>query len=72
MIIETNNYFGKLSKGECFFLREKMDKRLKMKTEDIFVTDEECTINAVSLCDGVLHSYSDDTEIIPIPARVSF
>ena len=72
MIIETKKRFGELAQGESFFLREEADKRLKMKTEDIFVTDEGYTINAVSLCDGVLHSYDDDVEIIPISARVSF
>lgn len=72
MIIEIKKCFGELAEGESFFLREGEDKRLKMKTEGIFVTDEGCTLNAVSLCDGILHSYDNDVEIIPIPARVSF
>lgn len=72
MIIETKKRFGALAEGESFFLTEEVDKRLKMKTEGIFVADEGCTINAVSLCDGVLHSYDNDLEIIPVPARVSF
>lgn len=72
MIIETKKRFGELAEGESFFLIDKADKRLLMKTEGIFVVDGGCTINAVSLCDGVLHSYDDDVEIIPIPARVSF
>lgn len=72
MIVETNNYFGELAEGESFFLIDKADKRLKMKTESVFIADEGCTINAVSLCDGVLHSYNVDTEVIPISARVSF
>lgn len=72
MIVETKKRFGELAEGESFFLAEEADKRLKMKTEGIFVADEGCTINAVSLCDGVLHSYDDHLEVIPIPARVSF
>ena len=72
MIIETKSRFGELAQGESFFLTGEADKRLKMKTEGIFIVDEGCTINAVSLCDGVLHSYDDDLEVIPISARVSF
>lgn len=72
MIVETKKRFGELAEGESFFLVEEADKRLKMKTESVFVADEGCTINAVSLCDGVLHSYGDRLEVIPIPARVSF
>lgn len=72
MIIETKSRFGELAQGESFFLTEEADKRLKMKTEGIFVADEGCTINAISLCDGVLHSYDDHLEVIPISARVSF
>lgn len=72
MIIETNNSFGKLSKGDCFILANNTDKRLLMKTEVIFDEKEDCFLNAVSLNDGVFHSYNVDTEVIPIPARVSF
>ena len=72
MIIETNNYFGELSKGDCFILANNADKRLLMKTEVIFDEKEDCFLNAVSLNDGVFHSYNVDTEVIPIPARVSF
>lgn len=72
MIIETNNSFGELSKGECFLLASNADKRLLMKTEVIFDEKEDCYLNAVSLSDGVFHSYNVDTEVIPIPARVSF
>lgn len=72
MIVETNNYFGKLSEGDCFFLACSIDKRMMMKTEAIFDGDNDCNINAVSLSDGALHSYDDDLEIIPVPARVSF
>lgn len=72
MIIETKKRFGELADGESFFLVDRADKRLLMKTESVFVADEGCTINAVSLCDGVLHSYGDSLEVIPIPARVSF
>ena len=72
MIVETKKRFGELAEGESFFLAEEADKRLKMKTESVFVADEGCTINAVSLCDGVLHTYGDHVEVIPIPARVSF
>ena len=72
MIVETKKRFGELAEGESFFLVDETDKRLKMKTEGIFVADEGCTINAVSLCDGVLHSYDDCWEVIPISARVSF
>ena len=72
MIIKTNNYFGELAEGASFFLVDKADKRLLMKTESVFIADEGCTINAVSLSDGVLHSYNDDVEVIPVPARVSF
>lgn len=72
MIIETKNRFGELSEGDCFFVVENEVNRLHMKTEDAFISDEACTINAVSLSDGALHSYNDDVEVIPIPARVSF
>ena len=72
MIIEIKKRFGELAEGESFFLVDEADKRLKMKTEAIFVADEGCTINAVSLCDGVLHTYGDYCEVIPISARVSF
>lgn len=72
MIVEAKKRFGALAEGESFFLVEEADKRLKMKTESVFIADEGCTINAVSLCDGVLHSYDDRLEVIPIPARVSF
>ena len=72
MIIETKKRFGELAEGESFFLVDEADKRLKMKTEGIFVADEGCTINAVSLFDGVLHSCDDCWEVIPISARVSF
>ena len=72
MIVETKKRFGELAEGESFFLVEEADKRLKMKTESVFVADEGCTINAVSLCDGVFHSYGDHLEVISIPARVSF
>ena len=72
MIIETKSRFGELAQGESFFLTEEADKRLKMKTEDIFLADEGYTINAVSLCNGEFHSYNDDLEVIPISARVSF
>lgn len=72
MIVETNNYFGKLSEGECFFLVCSIDKRMMMKTEAVFDVDNDCNLNAVSLCDGGLHSYNDDVEVIPVPARVSF
>ena len=71
MIIEKKR-FGELAEGESFFLVDEADKRLKMKTESVFVADEGCTINAVSLCDGVLHTYGDRLEVIPISARVSF
>lgn len=72
MIVENKNRFGKLAQGECFFLEEDVNKRLNMKTESVFIADEGCTINAVSLCDGFFHSYSDNLEVIPISARVSF
>ena len=72
MIIETNNSFGELSPGECFLLANNADKCLLMKTEDIFEEKEDWYINAVSLSDGVFHFYNVDTEVIPIPARVSF
>lgn len=72
MIVENKNRFGKLAQGECFFLKEEADKRLNMKTESVFITDEGCIINAVSFCDGFLHSYDDNLEVIPISARVSF
>ena len=72
MIVETNNYFGKLSEGECFLLVKSADKHLLMKTEAIFDEDNDCNINAVSLCNGGLYSYSDDVEVVSIPARVSF
>ena len=72
MIVKTNNYFGKLSEGDCFFLANSADKRLLMKTEAIFDEDNDCNLNAVSLCDGCFHSCNDDMEVISIPARVSF
>ena len=72
MIVETKKRFGELAEGESFFLVEEADKRLLMKTESVFVADEGCTINAVSFCDGFLHSYDDNLEVIPISARVSF
>lgn len=72
MIVENKNLFGNLAQGECFFLKEEADKRLNMKTESVFIADEGCTINAVSLCDGFFHSYDDKLEVIPISARVSF
>lgn len=72
MIIETKKCFGELAEGESFFLVDKADKRLLMKTESVFVAGEGCTINAVSLCDGIFHSYDDNLEVIPISARVSF
>ena len=72
MIVETKKRFGELAEGESFFLAEEADKRLKMKTEGVFVADEGCTINAVSFCDGFLHSYDDNLEVIAISARVSF
>lgn len=72
MIIETKKRFGELTEGESFFLIDKADKRLLMKTETIFDEDNDCNLNAVSLSDGVFHSYDDDVEIIPISARVSF
>jgi hypothetical protein len=72
MIVETGSSFGELSKGECFLVAKNADKRLLMKTEVIFDEKEDRYINAVSLCDGVFHSYNVDTEVIPIPARVSF
>lgn len=72
MIIETNNSFGDLAQGECFLLAKNAEKRLLMKTEVIFDEKEDCPLNAVSLSDGVFHSYNVDTEVIPIPARVSF
>ncbi len=72
MVIETKKRFGELAEGESFFLIDEADKRLLMKTESVFVADEGCTINAVSLCDGVFHTYGDNLKVIPIPARVSF
>ena len=72
MVVETTNYFGKLSEGESFFLTSSIDKRIMMKTETIYSRDDDCYLNAVSLCDGVFHSYDDDLEVIPISARVSF
>lgn len=71
MIIEISNVFGDLSQGECFLLANNADKRLLMKTEVIFDEKEDCYLNAVSLHDGVFHSYNVDTEVIPISARVS-
>lgn len=73
MIIEPiKKTFGKLSEGDCFFLAENEVNRLHMKTEGICVPEEGCTINAVSLEDGVLHSYDDALKIIFVSARVSF
>lgn len=72
MIVESNNYFGDLSKGECFLLEDNADKRLLMKIEVIFNEQEDCFFNAVSLSDGVLHSYNVNTKVIPVSARVSF
>lgn len=69
MIVETNNYFGELAQGERFFLANKADKRLLMKTEVIFYEKEDCYLNAVSLNDGVFHSYDDDVEVIPVSAK---
>ena len=69
MIVETNNYFGELAQGERFFLVDKADKRLLMKTEVIFDEKEDCYLNAVSLNDGVFHSYDDDVEVIPVSAK---
>lgn len=43
-----------------------------MKTEGVFVSEEGCTVNAVTLEDGVLHSYDDALKIISVFARVSF
>lgn len=71
MVIETKKYFGELSEGESFFLVGVADKRLFLKTESVDC-DNGDLINAVSLVDGVLHSYNDGIEVIPIPARVSF
>lgn len=71
MIVETKKRFGELAEGESFFLIGAIDKRLMMKTESIFIAEEGCTVNAVSLVDGVLYSYGADMEIISIPARVS-
>lgn len=72
MIVETKNRFGELAQGECFFLVGVADKRLFLKTEAVDCDDGGDLINAVSLVDGVLHSYDDNVEIIPIPARASF
>ena len=71
MVIETNNYFGELTPGECFFLADKSNDRLMMKTVKIFTEDGGYPLNAVSLSEGVFYSYNDDVEIIPISARVS-
>lgn len=72
MIVESNNYFGELAPGECFFLVNKADKHLLMKIE--IITNEYGDFsNAVSLKDGVLYPCEDDMEIIPVrAARVSF
>ena len=72
MIVETKKRFGELVEGESFFLIGAIDKHLMMKTESIFIAEEGSIINAVSLVDGVLHSYGADMEIISISARVSF
>lgn len=72
MIIETKNRFGELAQGESFFLVGVADRRLFLKTEGVDYDDGGDPVNAVSLVDGVLHSYDDDAEVIPIPARVSF
>ncbi len=72
MVVETKKYFGELSEGESFFLVGVADKRLFLKTEAVDCDDGGDLINAVSLVDGVLHSYNDGIEVIPIPARVSF
>lgn len=69
MIIETNNYFGELAQGERFFLADKADKRLFIKTETTFSREYDYFINAVSLNDGIFHSYDDDVEVIPISAK---
>ena len=73
MIIEPmKKTFGNLFKGDCFFLAENEVPRLHMKTEGVFVSEEGCTVNAVTLEDGVLHSYDDALKIISVFARVSF
>ena len=72
MIVETNKYFEKLSEGECFFLANDDDKSLLMKIEAVYDVEYDCTINAVSLCDGCLRLCNNDDEVIPISARVSF
>lgn len=69
MIIETNNYFGELAQGERFFLADKTDKRLMMKTVTIFAEGIDYPLNAVSLNDGIFHSYDDDVEVIPVSAK---
>lgn len=69
MIIETNNYFGELAQGERFFLADKADKRLFIKTETIFGREYDYFLNAVSLNDGAFHSYDDDVEVIPVSAK---
>ena len=69
MTIETNNYFGELAQGERFFLADKTDKRLFIKTETIFGREYDCFLNAISLNDGVFHSYDDDVEVIPVSAK---
>lgn len=69
MNIETNNYFGELTQGERFFLADKADKRLFIKTEAIFYKEQDCFLNAVSLNDGIFHSYDDDVEVIPVSAK---
>ena len=72
MVIETNNYFRELTPGECFFLADKSNNRLMMKTVKIFTEDGGYPLNAVSLSDGVFYFCSDDVKIIPVSARVSF
>ena len=72
MIVETNKCFGDLSRGDCFFLIDKSNKRLMLKTVNIYTDNENCPFNAVSLNDGVFYSYKDDVEVIPVSARVSF
>ena len=69
MIIENKNYFGELAQGERFFLADKTDKRLFIKTETTFSREYYCFVNAVSLNDGVFHSYDNDVEVIPVSAK---
>ena len=69
MIIETKKRFGELAQGERFFLADKTDRRLFIKTEKTFSRKYYAFINAVSLNDGVFHSYDDDVEVIPVSAK---